>query len=271
MALTTYRYRLDAPVSQTVLRAEAGLNATVLANSQALVQNIETDDTEVDDLDAAMTRRGWSRIVAAGTPESQTPFVQRAGDAMTGNLGFGGLYGPTNVLEAVFAPNSAIPSVAGALRYNNVTGRWSLRDGVGTYDPRALASTSITLPDEANVRDLSTTSTTSTVTFSTKVSVPFDVTPALGGIYLVHFSVELSTTAANINYIARLSIDGATTAETTDRVTVANQYRGFSGLAILSYGSPASHTAEILFRLSVAGTVNARRGNLAVYRAFTNT
>lgn len=73
MALTTYRYRLVAPISLTELQHLVDPGATIVDAAGGPVLDLNVDDSKLGDLDELMARRGYLRIATSpvGTPPSE--------------------------------------------------------------------------------------------------------------------------------------------------------------------------------------------------------
>jgi hypothetical protein len=71
VGLTTYRYRQSGAVDQAALRAVVGSTVSLLPRGGRSYQDIQVDDSHVEDLDAALTTFGYERVTAAGTPQEQ--------------------------------------------------------------------------------------------------------------------------------------------------------------------------------------------------------
>jgi hypothetical protein len=73
MALHTYRYRRDAPITTAQLVRLVAPSATVVAGAGGPVYDIQVDDSRLADLDEILARDGYTRTVTdpVGTPVTQ--------------------------------------------------------------------------------------------------------------------------------------------------------------------------------------------------------
>lgn len=69
MALTTYRYRRTSALDQVGLRSLVDSTVTLQGRGGRAIEDVEVDDTKVNDLDAIMAERGYVRITSTGTIE----------------------------------------------------------------------------------------------------------------------------------------------------------------------------------------------------------
>lgn len=73
MALHTYRYRRDAPITTAQLVRLVAPSATVVAGAGGAIYDIQVDDSRLADLDEILARDGYTRIATdpVGTPVTQ--------------------------------------------------------------------------------------------------------------------------------------------------------------------------------------------------------
>jgi hypothetical protein len=99
MALHIYRYRRDAPVSNSMLRLESDLTALAMAQL-ATFSDIQIDDSRVADLDAFMADMGYLNVATDPVPTVQSAFIATVPQVQT--------------YQAIWLKDAADPTAASA-------------------------------------------------------------------------------------------------------------------------------------------------------------
>lgn len=155
---------------------------------------------------------------------------------------------------------------AGATGATGATGETGATGPAGPTGPAGATGPAGPVLNAASARD-DTVSTNATTTAATKLTLNFTVSAI--GIYVVFAHLECGTTAVNINYEARLNLDGSVYAETVTRQAVAGQWVPFSPNGNFTFALPGdigTHTFTLTFRPLVAGTMSVRRARISVFR-----